>query len=192
MFYKQRSNNFFPPASYVVSFVLTQLPASTVECVLYSLTVYWITGLYRAAGNFFCWCARAPVFGSSRGLWPAAGRLPASPPDLPAWVHARITRPLPAPVQGPQPADLRTPLRVLARRLVVVWSLSNSMAGFYRLLAYSVPTMVRAGGATRLAHPALGAPTGQLGGRLALPCDGPALADPTPAPRRWWPTRRAA
>lgn len=59
VFYKQRSNNFFPPASYVISFVLTQLPASTVECTLYSLLVYWIVGLFRSAGNFFCWCVPA-------------------------------------------------------------------------------------------------------------------------------------
>jgi len=31
VFYKQRDNHYFPPASYVLSYVLTQLPYSIVE-----------------------------------------------------------------------------------------------------------------------------------------------------------------
>ena len=42
VFYKHRDNNFFPPAAYVLSFVVTQLPQSTIECILYSTCVYWV------------------------------------------------------------------------------------------------------------------------------------------------------
>ena len=41
-FYKQRDNNFYPPASYVLSYLLTQLPQSTVEVTLFSVIVYWV------------------------------------------------------------------------------------------------------------------------------------------------------
>lgn len=42
VFYKHRDNNFFPPAAYVGSFVLTQIPQSVIECIIYSLGVYWV------------------------------------------------------------------------------------------------------------------------------------------------------
>ncbi|KAI3428353.1 hypothetical protein D9Q98_006733 [Chlorella vulgaris] len=91
VFYKHRDNNFFPPAAYVGSFVLTQIPQSVIECIIYSLGVYWISGLTRTAGNYF-------VF------------------------------------------------------VVVTFSISNAMASFYRLIAFTVPSMViaNAGGGVML------------------------------------------
>lgn len=37
VFFKQRDNHFFPPASYVLSFVLTQVPAGCSAAVLAAL-----------------------------------------------------------------------------------------------------------------------------------------------------------
>ncbi|KAL4442124.1 hypothetical protein ABPG77_011385 [Micractinium sp. CCAP 211/92] len=81
VFYKQRDNHFFPAASYVGSLLLTQLPQSFIEVTVFSLLLYWISGLTRSAGNFFL-------------FW------------------------------------------------LVLYSISNCMAGFYRLLAYSVKSMI--------------------------------------------------
>ncbi|KAL4427934.1 hypothetical protein ABPG75_002023 [Micractinium tetrahymenae] len=81
VFYKQRDNNFFPAASYVLSLLLTQLPQSFIEVSVFSLLLYWISGLTRSAGNFFI-------------FW------------------------------------------------LILYSISNCMAGFYRLLAYSVKSMI--------------------------------------------------
>ena len=47
MFYKHRDNNFFPAWSYVWGMVLVQLPQSTLEAVVYSVTVYFLTNLTR-------------------------------------------------------------------------------------------------------------------------------------------------
>lgn len=53
VFYKHRDNNFFPPFAYVLTLVLTQLPQSTIECTIFSLGVYWMSGLTRTASNYF-------------------------------------------------------------------------------------------------------------------------------------------
>ena len=53
VFYKHRDNHFFPSWSYSVAHAISQVPSSTAESILYSLSVYWISGLTRSAGNFF-------------------------------------------------------------------------------------------------------------------------------------------
>jgi ABC-type multidrug transport system ATPase subunit/ABC-type multidrug transport system permease subunit len=53
IFYKQRDNHFFPSWSYVISLLLSQVPPSTAESILFSLVLYWISGLTRTASNFF-------------------------------------------------------------------------------------------------------------------------------------------
>ena len=53
VFYKQRDNHFFPSWSYVVGLLLAQVLPSTVESVLFTLVVYFISGLTRSAANFF-------------------------------------------------------------------------------------------------------------------------------------------
>ena len=83
VFYKHRENKFFPPWAFALANLVAQLPSSTAESILFSLTVYWISGLTRTAGQFF-------VF------------------------------------------------------LLVTWSCSNTLAGVFRLLAYTTPNMVRA------------------------------------------------
>ena len=67
VFYKQRDNSFFPPAAYVLSFTLTQLPQSAVECTMYSLASYWLSGLTRTAGNYFLYLLI--LFSISNGGW---------------------------------------------------------------------------------------------------------------------------
>lgn len=54
VFYKQRDNHLFPSGAYVASFVITQLPASTLEVLVYSLCVYWITGGWVGGVNRGC------------------------------------------------------------------------------------------------------------------------------------------
>ncbi len=71
MFYKHRNNGFFPPASYVLSFVLTQLPQSLIECVIYSQGVYWISGLTRNASNYFLFLL--VIFSVNNGAWGDGG-----------------------------------------------------------------------------------------------------------------------
>jgi ABC-type multidrug transport system ATPase subunit/ABC-type multidrug transport system permease subunit len=53
VFYKHRDNKFFPPWAYAVAQLIAQLPSSTAESILFSLTVYWISGLTRTAGQYF-------------------------------------------------------------------------------------------------------------------------------------------
>jgi ABC-type multidrug transport system ATPase subunit len=53
VFYKQRDNYFYPSWSYSVSLLFSQVLPSTAESLLYSLVVYWISGLTRTASNFF-------------------------------------------------------------------------------------------------------------------------------------------
>jgi ABC-type multidrug transport system ATPase subunit len=53
IFYKQRDNHFYPSWSYVISLLLSQVPPSTAESILFSLVLYWISGLTRTASNFF-------------------------------------------------------------------------------------------------------------------------------------------
>lgn len=53
VFYKHRDNKFFPSWAYAGALLISQVPSSTAESILFSLTVYWISGLYRSAGNFF-------------------------------------------------------------------------------------------------------------------------------------------
>ncbi|GAB4819215.1 hypothetical protein N2152v2_006261 [Parachlorella kessleri] len=53
VFYKHRDNNFFPAWSYVCGMVLVQLPQSTMESIVYSVTVYFLANLTRTASNFF-------------------------------------------------------------------------------------------------------------------------------------------
>lgn len=53
VFYKHRDNHFFPSWSYAVALAVSQLPSSTSESILYTLTVYFISGLTREASNFF-------------------------------------------------------------------------------------------------------------------------------------------
>lgn len=52
-FYKQRDNHLFPAWNYSVAQVIMQMPQSTMESVVFSLVVYWISGLTRTASNFF-------------------------------------------------------------------------------------------------------------------------------------------
>jgi hypothetical protein len=75
VFYKQRDNNFYPPASYVLSYLLTQLPQSTVEVTLFSLVVYWVSRAARLA----------PPRTPPRLLAPCRT---APPPAPPAWAAA--------------------------------------------------------------------------------------------------------
>ena len=83
VFYKHRDNKFFPSWAFAVAYMISQIPSSTAESILYSVSVYFISGMTRTAGNFF-------IF------------------------------------------------------LLVTWSVSNSLAGVFRLLAYATPNMVRA------------------------------------------------
>lgn len=53
VFYKHRDNKFFPSWAYAIAHLISQIPSSTAESILFSVTVYWISGLYRSAGNFF-------------------------------------------------------------------------------------------------------------------------------------------
>lgn len=53
IFYKQRDNNFYPPAAFSVGLTVTQIPQSFLEAVIFSLSLYWIAGLTRTAENFF-------------------------------------------------------------------------------------------------------------------------------------------
>lgn len=52
-FYKQRDNKMFPSFAYVMAQLITQMPQSTIEAVVFSLLVYWISGLTREATRFF-------------------------------------------------------------------------------------------------------------------------------------------
>ena len=47
---QQRDSNFFGASQYVAAMLVTQLPMSATESVIYSLIVYFIVGLYRSAG----------------------------------------------------------------------------------------------------------------------------------------------
>ena len=53
VFYKHRDNKFFPSWAYAVAHLISQVPSSTAESILFAVTVYWISGLTRTAGNFF-------------------------------------------------------------------------------------------------------------------------------------------
>ncbi|KAL4527487.1 hypothetical protein Ndes2526B_g08823 [Nannochloris sp. 'desiccata'] len=53
VFYKQRDNHFYPPWSYSISLLLSQVLPSTAESILFSLVLYWISGMTRTASNFF-------------------------------------------------------------------------------------------------------------------------------------------
>ncbi len=44
VFYKQRDNNFFPSMSYDAGLLLTQIPQSTIEAVIFSAITYWMCG----------------------------------------------------------------------------------------------------------------------------------------------------
>lgn len=47
VFYKHRDNNFFPSWSYVCGMALVQVPQSTLEALLYTVTVYFLANLTR-------------------------------------------------------------------------------------------------------------------------------------------------
>lgn len=53
VFYKHRENKFFPPWAFAVANAIAQVPSSTAESILFSVTVYWISGLTRSASQFF-------------------------------------------------------------------------------------------------------------------------------------------
>ncbi|KAL4434347.1 hypothetical protein ABPG75_000788 [Micractinium tetrahymenae] len=53
VFYKQRDNHLFPVWKFSLAQVITQMPQSTMEAIVFSLVVYWISGLTRTASNFF-------------------------------------------------------------------------------------------------------------------------------------------
>mmetsp|Transcript_4643 Transcript_4643/g.13342 ORF Transcript_4643/g.13342 Transcript_4643/m.13342 type:complete len:1521 (-) Transcript_4643:659-5221(-) len=54
VFYKQRGNNFFQPSIWAVSMAVTQVPWALVECVIYSLIVYFFVDFFHGPGYFFC------------------------------------------------------------------------------------------------------------------------------------------
>ena len=53
VFYKHRDNRFFPTWSYVVGLMLAQVLPSTIESLLFTLVVYFISGLTKSASCFF-------------------------------------------------------------------------------------------------------------------------------------------
>ena len=53
VFYKHRENKFFPPWAFALANLVSQVPSSTAESILFSVTTYWISGLTRTAGQFF-------------------------------------------------------------------------------------------------------------------------------------------
>lgn len=53
VFFKQRDANMYPPWTYVISLLLAQVPSATVESILFSVVLYFISGLTRTAANFF-------------------------------------------------------------------------------------------------------------------------------------------
>ncbi|KAI8105725.1 hypothetical protein M9434_000307 [Picochlorum sp. BPE23] len=53
VFYKHRDNKFFPPWAFAVAHLISQIPSSTAESILFSVSVYFISGMTRTAGNFF-------------------------------------------------------------------------------------------------------------------------------------------
>lgn len=89
IFYKQRDMHFFGSSQYVVAMNMTQLPMSLSEAVLYTIPLFFITGLSRAGGRYF-------IF------------------------------------------------------LAIYYSVSNSLASLYRLMAFAVPNMIVANAAGAL------------------------------------------
>jgi hypothetical protein len=53
VFLKQRDNQLFPSWAFALTQVITQLPQSTVESIVWSSIVYWIVGLTPTASCFF-------------------------------------------------------------------------------------------------------------------------------------------
>jgi len=47
VFYKQRDANYFGSMSYALGLLLTQVPQSTLEAVLFSVIVYFLSNLTR-------------------------------------------------------------------------------------------------------------------------------------------------
>lgn len=53
VFFKQRDAYMYPPWTYVVSLLAAQVPSATAEAILFSVCLYFISGLTRTAGHFF-------------------------------------------------------------------------------------------------------------------------------------------
>ena len=61
VFYKHRDANFFPSLSYAVGLLLTQLPQSTLESVLFSVVVYFLVNFSRTGAVAGRSCGRASM-----------------------------------------------------------------------------------------------------------------------------------
>lgn len=51
VFWKQRDNLFFPVSCYVLPITILRLPYSLVNTLVWSMIVYWATGLTYSAGR---------------------------------------------------------------------------------------------------------------------------------------------
>ena len=52
VFWKQRDNLFFPVSSYVLPISFLRLPYSGINSMVWSVVVYWATGLTYSAGRY--------------------------------------------------------------------------------------------------------------------------------------------
>lgn len=52
VFWKQRDNQFFPTACFVLPTTILRLPYSGINALMWSVIVYWATGLTYSAGRY--------------------------------------------------------------------------------------------------------------------------------------------
>lgn len=58
VFFKQRNALFFPSWTFTIPPVILRVPFSAIDGLLWSLLVYWITGMAPSAGRFFIFLVR--------------------------------------------------------------------------------------------------------------------------------------
>jgi len=51
--YKQLDHSFYPSTSYIIAYILINIPIQIIECMIMSSTVYWMTNFVPDVGRFF-------------------------------------------------------------------------------------------------------------------------------------------
>ena len=55
VFFKQRKNCFYKAVAWVLGLLITQLPSLTLESLIFSICLYWITGAPPAGACLLAW-----------------------------------------------------------------------------------------------------------------------------------------
>ena len=63
VYYKQKMENFFPPAAYIVADTLAFMPIAVLDTFTYGTIVYFMTGMAYQAAPYFTWIGILITFG---------------------------------------------------------------------------------------------------------------------------------